>query len=342
MRQGWLLVAVLVGSGVVACLGTRALIPLLRQAAVLDRPNERSSHVAPTPRGGGIAVIAAILCGWLLVMAAGLAPPRVGVVMAAAALLAAVSWRDDLGGLSPVIRLAAQFVAVGFGLLAMPPVGGVFQGLLPPALDAATAALVWVWFVNLFNFMDGIDGIAGSEAAAIAFGLVLFAVAGVGRDPGLAALAAAIAAAALGFLAWNWAPARVFLGDVGSVPLGYLLGFLLLTTAVRGHWKLALILPLYFLADATLTLLRRLLRGERVWQAHRQHFYQRAVRRGLGHADIVRRVIAANLVLVGLGWAAENSWGAAGLALAAAVVAALLASLAGSIPAAKPRLEEPP
>ena len=342
MRHGLLLVGVLVGSGVTACLGTRALIPLLRNAAVLDRPNERSSHAAPTPRGGGIAVIAAILGAWLLVMAAGLAPPRVGMVMAGAALLAVVSWRDDLGGLSPAIRLAAQSVAVGLGLLAMPRAGGAFLGLLPPALDAAAVALVWVWFVNLFNFMDGFDGIAGSEAAAIAFGLVLFAAAGIGRDPGLAALAAAVAAAALGFLAWNWAPARIFLGDVGSVPLGYLLGFLLLATAAGGHWKLALILPLYFLADATLTLLRRLLRGERVWQAHREHFYQRAVRRGLGHADIVRRVIAANLVLVGLGWAAENGWGAAALALAAAVVAALLAGLAGSIPAAKPRLEEPP
>ena len=93
---------------------------------------------------------------------------------------------------------------------------------------------------------------------------------------------------------WNWAPARIFLGDVGSVPLGYLLGFLLLEPAARGAWKVALILPLYFLADATITLLRRLVRGERVWQAHREHFYQRAVQRGLGHAAVVRRVIAAD------------------------------------------------
>ncbi len=137
---------------------------------------------------------------------------------------------------------------------------------------------------------------------------------------------------------WNWAPARIFLGDVGSVPLGYLLGFLLLDVAARGHWKIALILPLYFLADATLTLVRRLLRGERVWQAHRQHFYQRAVQRGLGHAAVVRRVIAADLILIGCGWAAENGWGLAALAAAAMVVAALLASLAGGWRAAGLRL----
>jgi UDP-N-acetylmuramyl pentapeptide phosphotransferase/UDP-N-acetylglucosamine-1-phosphate transferase len=213
------------------------------------------------------------------------------------------------------------------------PEGAVFQGWLPSWLDRAAAALVWVWFVNLYNFMDGIDGIAGSEAAAIGIGLALFAVTGIGDDPALAASAAApgaaIAAAAIGFLVWNWAPARIFLGDVGSVPLGYLLGFLLLAAAARGHWEIALILPLYFLADATITLLRRLARGERVWLPHRQHFYQQAVRRGLGHAAIVRRVIAANLILIAAGSVAETVSGALGLTVAAATVLVLLASLAG-------------
>jgi UDP-N-acetylmuramyl pentapeptide phosphotransferase/UDP-N-acetylglucosamine-1-phosphate transferase len=144
------------------------------------------------------------------------------------------------------------------------------------------------------------------------------------------ALAAAVAAAAAGFLVWNWAPARIFLGDVGSVPLGYLLGFLLLEQAARGHWKVAVILPLYFLADATITLLRRLSRGQRVWQAHRQHFYQRAVQRGLGHAAVVQRVIAADIVLIGCGWTAENGWSILGLIGAGVTVALLLAWLAAA------------
>jgi UDP-N-acetylmuramyl pentapeptide phosphotransferase/UDP-N-acetylglucosamine-1-phosphate transferase len=324
-----LLAAIIAAAGLIACLGTRALIPLLRRAAVLDHPNERSLHAAPTPRGGGIALVGAILLAWLALIVAGAVAPRLLVVVFGAALLAAISWIDDLRGLSPATRLLAQLVAVGLGMLALLPTGPVFQFWLMPGLDAVAAALVWLWFVNLFNFMDGIDGLAGSEAAAIGIGLVLFASLGVGRDPGLAVLAATAGAAALGFLVWNWAPARIFLGDVGSVPLGYLFGFLLLDVAARGSWKIALILPLYFLADATITLFRRLLGGERVWQAHRRHFYQRAVQRGLGHGDVVRRVIAADLILIGCGWASENGWGIAALAAAAVVVAALLASLTG-------------
>jgi UDP-N-acetylmuramyl pentapeptide phosphotransferase/UDP-N-acetylglucosamine-1-phosphate transferase len=177
--------------------------------------------------------------------------------------------------------------------------------------------------------MDGIDGLAGSEAAAIGIGLVLYASVGMTRSPGLALLSAAVAAAALGFLVWNWAPARIFLGDVGSVPLGYLLGCLLLGVTADGGWKIALILPLYFLADSTITLLRRLFRGERFWLPHRQHFYQRAAQRGLGHAEIVYRVIAADVLLVGCGWAAENGGGVVALGAAAVVVAVLLLSLAG-------------
>ena len=324
-----LLAAIIAAAGLVAGLGTRGLIPLLRRAAVLDHPNERSLHAAPIPRGGGIALVAAILFAWLALIVGGAVAPRLVVVLLGATLLAAISWIDDLRGLSPATRLLAQFVAIGLGMVAVMPGGPVFQFWLMPALDAVAAALLWLWFVNLFNFMDGIDGLAGSEAAAIATGLVVFATFGAGKDPGLALLAAAAGAAALGFLVWNWAPARIFLGDVGSVPLGYLLGFLLLDVAARGHWKIALILPFYFLADATVTLGRRLARGERVWHAHREHFYQRAVQRGLGHAAVVRRVIAADLTLILCGWAAENGWGTLALAGAAATVAVLLASLGG-------------
>ncbi len=328
MANASLFVAIVVGAGLISCLGTRVLIPLLRRAALLDRPNERSSHATPTPRGGGIAVSAAILGTWLLPIVAGTVAPSLLAVLAGGVLLALVSWRDDVAGLSPTTRLAAQLVAVVVGWLAL-PAGPLFPSSLPSAFDALAALILWIWFVNLFNFMDGIDGIAGSEAAAVAIGLLLFAAFGSGRDPGLAMLSAAVAAAALGFLVWNWAPARIFLGDVGSVPLGYLLGFLLLSVAAHGHWKIALILPLYFLADATVTLLRRLARGERVWQAHRRHFYQRAVQRGLGHAAVVRRVVAADVVLIACGWASENGGGLPALVIAAAVVVLLLASLAG-------------
>jgi UDP-N-acetylmuramyl pentapeptide phosphotransferase/UDP-N-acetylglucosamine-1-phosphate transferase len=175
--------------------------------------------------------------------------------------------------------------------------------------------------------MDGIDGIAGSEAVAIGLGLLLAASGGLMFDFSIAFPAAVIVLATLGFLVWNWAPARIILGDVGSVPLGFMLGFLLRELALRGLWKAALILPLYFLADATLTLLRRLARGERPWQAHREHFYQRAVQRGLSHSAVVLRVIAADAILVACAWIAEIYSGFAGLAVAVATVGLLLVAL---------------
>jgi UDP-N-acetylmuramyl pentapeptide phosphotransferase/UDP-N-acetylglucosamine-1-phosphate transferase len=330
MREAALLAAVVAGAGLIACLGTRALIPLLRDAAILDRPNERSLHAEPTPRGGGIAVVGAIVLAWLGLILAGSIAASLLAVLVGVGLLAAVSWRDDRGGLSPAMRLAAQCVAVALvlGTLALMGTPLLTHGRLPLWLDAAVTALLWLWFINLFNFMDGIDGLAGSEAAAIGIGLMLASFA-TGDDPILTVLAATIAAAAIGFLPWNWPPARIFLGDVGSVPLGYLLGFLLLGVAAEGHWKMALILPLYFLADATITLLRRLVDGERIWTPHRRHFYQGAVQRGLAHGVVVRRVVAADILLIGCGWAAENGAGWFAVAAATAIVLALLASLAG-------------
>jgi len=311
--------AVALATGLLSCFATRALVPILRRRDILDHPNERSAHREPTPRGGGIAVIGSLLLAWFVLAGAGLALPGVVGVSLGAGILAVVSWVDDLRGLSPFLRLLAQIVVVAIGIWAK-AWGLGWAGF-------AAISLLWLWCTNLFNFMDGIDGITGTEAAAIGIGLLLFASVGTGADPGLTMLAAAMVGAALGFLVWNWSPARIFLGDVGSAPLGYFVGFLLLDLVMRGFWKVALILPLYFLADASITLVRRLLRGERVWRAHREHFYQQAVRAGLGHAAVVERVIAADLVLIGCGWAAENGWSAVSLAIAATTVAVLLMAL---------------
>jgi UDP-N-acetylmuramyl pentapeptide phosphotransferase/UDP-N-acetylglucosamine-1-phosphate transferase len=238
--------AVAVATGLLTCLTTRLLIPILAHREILDRPNERSSHQVATPRGGGIAVITSVLLAWIVLARTDSVPSAVFGIALGAVLLAAVSWLDDLRGLSPIVRLLAQAAAVAIGVFVLPEPKEPFQ--------LAAIGLVWIWWINLFNFMDGIDGLAGSEAAAIGAGLLLFASLGAGADPAIQALAAGLTGAAIGFLVWNWSPARIFLGDVGSVPLGYLLGFLLLDLAVRGHWRIALILPLYFLADATITL----------------------------------------------------------------------------------------
>ncbi len=305
---------------------TRLVLAWLRRRAILDLPNERSSHVVPTPRGGGWGIMLTLLPAMVLAALAGGAPPAAFPVLGGCCLLLAVSWADDRRNLTARLRLLTQAAAVAAGLAAMPADALILQGLLPLWGDRLVAGLAWVWFVNLYNFMDGIDGIAGSETAAVGIGVAAVALA-AGLEPGPGWIGAAAAGAALGFLVWNWHPAKLFMGDVGSVPLGYVLGWLLLTLAGRGQWVAAVLLPSYFLADATITLLRRLIRGEQVWKAHREHFYQRAVQAGLSHARVVRRVIAADAALVALALAAVAS-GPAMLLPGAAVVLALLRSLA--------------
>lgn len=320
-----------------AALATTILVGLVRvqllRRDILDRPNSRSSHDTPVPRGGGIGVILVLLPFWAVIAFA--LPATAGtsdtaanwVIPFAALVLAAISWIDDLRSLGALPRLGVQFVTTFAGVLVLP--GLVFQGLFPAWLDAGLAAIGWIWFVNLFNFMDGIDGISGAEAIGIGAGIVII---GLVSATGLETThlhALAIAATATGFLVWNWPPAKIFLGDIGSVPLGYLLGWLLLVLAATGNWPAALILPLYYLADATLTLLRRLRRGEKVWQAHREHFYQQAVQNGRSHGQVSTAVALVNIVLIVLavstttGGASAN-WPLVAIALSATLVIALL------------------
>ena len=290
-----------VASGILVGLVRRELL----RRDIMDRPNERSSHDTPTPRGGGIGLMTALLPAWIagaFLFAPGPLTTADWLLPLAAAALAGVSWIDDLRDLGALPRLAAQFAAAIAGVLVLP--GLVFQGLFPPWLDATLAVIGWVWFVNLFNFMDGIDGISGVESIAIAAGVVLTGVVLSIVPGGMTAQALAVAAATAGFLAWNWHPAKIFLGDIGSVGLGYLLAWLLLALAAMGEWEAALILPLYYLADATITLLRRLARKEKVWQAHREHYYQQAVQNGRSHARVSAAVATTNLALVALALAA--------------------------------------
>ncbi len=298
------------------------LRPVLIRYRVVDAPNARSSHSAPKPRGAGLGLLTVALPAWA---ASGLmleAPGGTWTVLVLALALAAASFVDDVRGLPALPRFAAQGLAVALGLAAF-DAGPVFQGLLPPWLDGLMAGLLWLWFVNLFNFMDGIDGITGVETISLGLGLALIApLAGFPAGQVLPGLV--LAAAAAGFLVWNWAPSKVFLGDVGSVALGYLLGWLLLLAAAEGQWVAALILPAYYLADATLTLLARLLRREKIWQAHKQHAYQRAVQRGWSHARTAGWIAAGNglLILCALAAAAGLPWAA--LASASMVVFAML------------------
>jgi UDP-N-acetylmuramyl pentapeptide phosphotransferase/UDP-N-acetylglucosamine-1-phosphate transferase len=234
-----------------------------------DLPNERSLHRAPIPRLGGLGVVLAI------VLAAWCAGPEFHVLAWLAGGLALVSLLDDLRGLPALLRLLVHLGAAAVWVFTVLPA--------PTFFLAGALVLLLAWGINLYNFMDGANGLAGGMAL-IGFGS-LAAAAWLGGDPRLALFCLAVAAAALGFLVFNFDPARIFLGDCGSIPLGFLAGALGLWGWARGVWDgcVPLLAFLPFLADATLTLARRALRGEKVWQAHREHHYQRLVRMGWSH-----------------------------------------------------------
>lgn len=297
-------ILIIVGLGAaLSCLATRAVLSLLWRAAVLDHPNDRSSHVIPTPRGGGIAVIASVAAVALGAAMVTEAPAGgLGIALALAIGLSAVSFIDDLRNLPAGLRLTAHGVAVAGGLWALDG-QGAFAAYLPQPLDLALTALAWLWFINLYNFMDGIDGIVGSETGAIALGVGGLVLLGLAPAT-LLAPSAAVLGAALGFLVWNWHRAKVFLGDSGSIPLGFLMGYLLVATAAPGGPALAaaLVLPLVFVIDASATLIRRLARGKKPTEAHREHAYQRAVQGGWSHARVCVATIAANGALIALAW----------------------------------------
>lgn len=277
---------------------TWLVLKLLAHFNVYDRPNQRSSHSSPKPRGGGLALIPVLILAWVItVYWLRAIPPGFWVVLTGTVPLCLISWADDLKSRSAVLRIAIQATVVALGLYGLRDEALVFQGLLPLPLDRIAAGLIWLWFINLFNFMDGIDGITGVEAISLGLGLAI--VAGIlNWGPDMIVIPLLLAAAAAGFLAWNWAPSRIFLGDVGSIPLGYILGWLLLLAAMEGQWAAAAILPLYYFADATVTLIRRILRGATPWQAHREHFYQQAVQGGYSHAAASLRVLICNIGLI--------------------------------------------
>lgn len=276
------------------------LMPILERYA-LAKPNARSSHKKPTPQGGGIAIIVATT---MVVAAIALIfpdqvddPLRLAVVFAASIVLALVGVTDDVRPLEVLPRLLLQAIAVAIVLVALPHELRVLP-IIPWWIERALMFVAVLWFVNLVNFMDGIDWMTVVESVPLTAGLAIFGL--MGALPHSATLVAfALCGALIGFAPFNRPVARLFLGDVGSLPIGLLLGWLLILLAGAGHLAAAVLLPLYYLADATITLLCRLINGESVMQAHRSHFYQQAMDNGFSVYQIVGRVFAVNIVLAG-------------------------------------------
>jgi UDP-N-acetylmuramyl pentapeptide phosphotransferase/UDP-N-acetylglucosamine-1-phosphate transferase len=295
----WFAAGIAIGAALLSFVLILWLRPLLARYA-LARPNARSSHKAPTPQGGGVAVIAATLCvaaaGAVIAAAQTSTLFDLGTVAAATILVTIVGAADDIRTLAVGPRLLSQALAVGAVIALMPPDTTALP-FLPWWLERALLLVGGVWFLNLVNFMDGIDWMTVAEVIPVTFGLIVLGT--LGLLPAHATIVAlALFGAMLGFAPFNRPVARLFMGDVGSLPIGLLLGWLLLLLAGRGHLAAALLLPLYYLADTTITLLRRVIRGEQFWQAHRRHFYQRAADSGVSVPSIVGRVFVVNLALV--------------------------------------------
>ncbi|MFN0161689.1 MAG: glycosyl transferase [Burkholderiales bacterium] len=254
----------------------------------VDLPNERSLHVQPTPRMGGLALLAGVAAGLASAAMAEFALPLQAFGLAV--VLAGVSLADDRAGLPIVLRLAAHMLAAGL-------IAAWLLGEAAPWWQMLPAVLAIAAFTNFFNFMDGANGLAGGMAAA---GFSTYGVASMSTAPGFAAACFSIAAAACAFLVFNLR-GRIFMGDSGSVPLGFLAGALGLEGVLAGRWPAWFPFVVFapFVVDATLTLVRRMLRREPFWQAHREHYYQRLVRSGFSHARLAALEYALMAVCAG-------------------------------------------
>jgi Fuc2NAc and GlcNAc transferase len=304
--------AAFLGAALVSWLLTGARRRYALRSELLDMPTERSLHRAPTPRGGGAAVALVTVAGLAAGVWVGMIPADLAWALGVGgALVAGVGWMDDRRGVSARVRATVHAAAACWA-------ASCIWGAITPAAVAGLVCIMWA--INLYNFMDGIDGLAGAEAGSV--GIIagaLFLMAGRGD---LAAVAFLVAAAAAGFLGWNWPPARIFMGDVGSGFLGFTFGALSLIAGRSGALPLALCLLLagVFAFDATITLLRRAARGERWHQAHRSHAYQRLVQSGSTHAEVTGGVVLVNLGLGGLAWLAQSGR----LSVTAAVLAGIV------------------
>lgn len=278
--------------------GVYAFIRSSTAKRLLDVPNERSSHIRPTPRGGGVVIVVVVMAAAAWGAWVGLSMPLVPAI--AALVVAAVSAMDDLRPLASEVRLVVHFVCAIAAVLSIAALNAQFSALI-----IAVAVLWLVWVTNAYNFMDGIDGIAGVQAVITA--CVIAAVAVKTHLPAQAVAAVAIGAASAGFLLHNWNPARVFMGDVGSAFLGFTFGLLTLMIARRSaSLAAAAALSLWpFLFDTALTLVRRVRRRENLFAAHRSHLYQRLVIAGWSHSGVslLYGIGAALAGAVGVLWA---------------------------------------
>jgi Fuc2NAc and GlcNAc transferase len=299
------LVLTVAGSFSIAVILTWVAKNYALRTGILDSPNERSSHSIDTPRGGGVGVVVPMLIALSIMMMNGSYDRRTLIVfLFVVILLAIVGWLDDRYGLHFFVRIIAQILG---GVVVLGVIGSfeyleIAANAIPLNFLAPVITLLWfLWMTNLYNFMDGIDGIAAGQGAIAGCFLGIWFT--IHDDHVMALFSYVIMAASLGFLVWNWAPARVFMGDVGSSTLGGVFAVIALVAYKTHQIPFGAFVLLFgvFLADATVTLIKRILQGKVFWKAHREHLYQRAVIAGWSHAQVTTTVIITSIFMAILG-----------------------------------------
>lgn len=332
MRVDTLLVigTILLGFAV-ACALTGLVRSYAERTRMVDSPNDRTLHQGEVPRGGGMSIVVVMLA-CLAMLGYAYPGPALAPLAAVTLVLGVLGWTDDKFGLGPLLKIGVQFIVAVYAVGTLGAVRSVHIAGFELDLGslAALLSVLWiVWMTNAWNFMDGIDGIAAGHTAIVACVMGVWFT--LDDNAAMALFCYAIMAASLGFMIWNWAPARIFMGDVGSVTLGGVFAVLAIVGNVQDGVPLTAYIILFgvFLFDTIVTLIRRLLEGKVVWNPHREHFYQRATTTGLGHAFVTVAAMVVTLVLAAL--ATLEKVGAAPAGLWPALSLVLLTLLAVTV-----------
>jgi UDP-N-acetylmuramyl pentapeptide phosphotransferase/UDP-N-acetylglucosamine-1-phosphate transferase len=282
-------------SFIISLVTIKITIQFLKKTKTIDIPNERSSHIIPTPKGAGLGIIATLLIVYYTFL-----PLTDFWLMGSILIITTLSFINDNKQVSIIIRLIIQMVLTIIVLNFWPPLKDIilFNSIIPIWIEYIITFLLIIWVMNLFNFMDGIDGISGTQCIIIGVGVGLSLFLAQEEYKLEKIFAGFMAGSSLAFLLWNWHPAKVFLGDAGSIPLGFINAILILLLCKNDLWYVAIIINNYYFFDASITLLRRIKMKKKPWNAHKEHFYQKAILNGYSHSKVCKIIGIHGILLI--------------------------------------------
>ena len=279
--------------------GTKYLKNYLEKRKIFDIPNQRSSHSKPVPTGGGLIINLCILGIIFFLDPYDKIPAIIAIVG-----LGFISWKNDIKNINVIIRLLFQILFISFYFLYLFNIGFYEQNQL---IHILFTILIFTWFINIFNFMDGIDGISGTMTITICLGIIFAYL--VNNSQYFPSFEILIIGTCLAFLYCNWNPAKIFLGDVGSIVLGFVCVLSLYWLLLDGNtWHWSISLAMYYVLDTTLTLINRFISGKKIWQAHKEHYYQKAVQSGMSHSTVVKLIITLQTLIIATCYFIENPY----------------------------------